>query len=349
MSKTTGYTRGLAASMADMAARGPSEALGPDSRYVVVADLRMGDGGRKDELAGSRKALFSILSRWYLARGYTLVLNGDVEDLRGFWLKDILAAWPEMYALFDVFAEKGRLRKIVGERDLSLLRLASYPYELSHCLRLDGERSSILVLHGHQASPPYAGRDYLSDYIVHWLGSSKRPKPEAPDKDGRERFKAERRLYRASSRLGVVAVEGHTRRPLFESLTNRDLVRAEVERLLRESDPRGGSSKLDALVDLYKKESNKGTGSPCLFCPGRVVGARGLRALEMEGGSLRLVRWSDSERERSAAAKTGPKAPAPAPQSLEGSSYRRYELRSTPIAGLLERVELLARPEEGDS
>jgi hypothetical protein len=93
--------RRLADSMADIAARSPSERLWEESRYVILADLRMGDGGKKDELAGERKALFSVLSEWYLPRGYTLVLNGDVEDLRSFWLKDIHAAWPEMYALFD--------------------------------------------------------------------------------------------------------------------------------------------------------------------------------------------------------------------------------------------------------
>jgi hypothetical protein len=358
-------TTKLAASMVDIAARSPFETLGAESRYIIVADLRMGDGGRKDELAIAKKSLFAILGRWYLPRGYTLVLNGDVEDLRGFWLKDILAAWPEMYALFDVFAERGRLRKILGDRDLGLLRLASYPYELSHGLRLDGERNSVLVLHGHQATPPYSGRDYLSDYIQHWLGSSKRSKPGILDETGRERFKAEQRLYRAASSLGMVTIQGHTRRPLFESLTNRDSVRAEVERLLREGDPLGRGSTVDALVDVYRRESRKGAparpyarsgagyderaiASPCLFCPGRVLGARSLRVLEIEGDSLRLARWARAEGRkagRKSAEPLGPASPAVAPQRLEGSPYARFEIRSSSIRGLLERVDLLASSE----
>ncbi len=358
----------LAASMADIAARSPFEALGPDSRYVVVADLRMGDGGKKDELAIARKSIFAILGRWYLPRGYTLVLNGDVEDLRGFWLKDILAAWPEMYALFDAFAEKGRLRKILGERDLGLLRLSSYPYGLSHGLRLDGERNSVLVLHGHQATPPFLGRDYLSDYIQHWLGSSKRSRPAIPDEDGRERYKAERRLYRAAAGMGMAAIQGHTRRPLFESMTNRDSVRAEVERLLREGDPLGRGSTVDALVEVYRRESRKdasarpyarsGAGydegaatSPCLFCPGRVVGARGLRVLEIEGDAMRLARWSRAEGRKAERRKVDPPglgAPAFAPQRLEGSPYARIEVRSASIGGVLERVGLLASKAGGE-
>jgi len=226
----------LASSMAEIASRCPSEELGPESRYVVVADLRMGDGGKKDELAGARRALFAILGHWYYPRGYTLVLDGDIEDLRGFWLRDILSAWPEMYALFDAYAEKGRLRKILGDRDLGLLRQKAYPYELSHALRLDGRQNSILILHGHQASPPYAGSDYLSDYMQRFLASKGGGKRGGPEDEGRERVRAERRLARSASRLGLLAVEGHTRRPLFESMTNRDAVRSGIERLLRESD-----------------------------------------------------------------------------------------------------------------
>ena len=327
----------LASSMADIAASCPSESLRRESRYVIVSELRMGDGGSKDELARARKALFAVLGRWYLPRGYTLVLNGDIEDLRRFWLKDILAAWPEMYALFDAFKERQRLRKIVGERDLALLRLRSYPYELSHGLRLDGERSSILVFHGHQASPPCIGRDYLSDYMVRWLGSSKRVKAEEVENDRRERFKAERRLYRAASRLRLIAVQGHTRRPLFESRTNRDSIRAEVERLLREGDPRQGDSKL----------KERSLVSPCLFSPGSVLGAKvqgalGLRMLEVEDGSVRLARWTAAR----GAAGRGPQGSVP--QALEGTPYLRFETRSASIGGLFERINLLApRRDEG--
>jgi hypothetical protein len=190
-------TAKLTSSMADIATKSPAEVLGPESRYVVIADLRMGDGGRRDELAGSRKALFGILSRYYLPRGYTLVLNGDVEDLRNFWYKDILAAWPKMYALFDVFAEAG----------------------------------SVLVMHGHQAASPFAGRDYLSDYIQHWLASSKRPRREGPEKEGQERFKTERRLYRAASRLGVLMIQGYTRRPYARFELRSTSIRGLLERV----------------------------------------------------------------------------------------------------------------------
>ena len=354
----------LAASLADIAACCPSEKLSDASRYVIVSDLRMGDCGKHDELAIVKKALFAILGSYYLPRGYTLVLNGDIEDLRGFWLKDILAAWPEMYALFDAFKEKGRLHKIVGERDLALLRLSSYPYGLSHGLRLEGEGNSMLVLHGHQASPPFFGRAYLSDYMIHWLNSAKRAKAEDIDDDKHERFKAERRLYRASSRLGIVTIQGHTCRPLFESLTNRDSIRAEVERLLRAGDPSEGGTKVDELIGMYRREMRRsdarrslpsgygydktGLVEPRLFSSGRIVGSkdrgsRGLRMLELGDGNLSAVRWSIGKRDSEAASRANLVG-----SPLEGTSYQRIETRVAKISGLFDRVALFA-PRRGES
>lgn len=265
----------LASSLANIERLCPSETLAPESRYVVLAGMRLGDGGAKDEFAQAKKMILSILGDWYFPRGYTLVLDGDIEDMRRFWLKDIYAAWPELYALFDAFAEEGRLRKIVGERDLALLRLLSYPYALTHGLRLEfgPSPSSVLVTHGHQASAPFFGRDYLSDYMVRWLGYPRRPKvEEARVKDGR---KTERRLYSAASSLSSVLIEGHTHRPLFESMSRRDWTRK-------------------AIGDAVGEEV--AAVAPCLFCPGRALGSRGLRAIELEGQDIMQTRWTKLER-----------------------------------------------------
>jgi hypothetical protein len=359
----------LTASLSDIAARSPRERLEAESRYLVVADFRMGDGGKKDELAGSRKALFAILGKWYLPRGYTLVLNGDIEDLRSYWIKDILAAWPEMYALFDAFAEAGRLRKILGERDLTLLRLSSYPYELHHGLVLERGGIPILLSHGHQASPPYLGRDYLSDYIQHWIGSSKRP-PVGGNPEGRERYKTERRLYRASNRLGMALIEGHTKRPLFQSFANRDFLVAELERLFQDAETRRDRpgierSAVDELIKRCRKEAKARTSgsrravsgpgygggeeiSPGLFCPGRIIGARGLRMLEIEGDELRLAYWTKSKRKGNIRASAEGSGESDAErQILEGTPYARATARRASVGATLGRVAALARKESG--
>jgi predicted phosphodiesterase len=355
----------LASSLADTAARCPVERLEKDSRYVIAADLRLGDGSKKDEAVKTGKTLYTILGDWYLPRDYTLVLNGDIEDLGNFWIKSITAAWPKMYALFDAFAVKGKLRKIIGERDLTLLKLYSYPYEILHGLRLDIDRGSILITHGHQASRPYIGREYFSDFLQKWIHSSRRQKSRDDDSDGQGRFKAERRLYRAAVKLGMILIEGHTHRPLFESITNRDAVRIELERLLREGDPRKGESTIDALIDYCRKEARsrahsglfptsgpgigmEGLGPPNLFCPGRAEGARGIRFLEIEGGCIRFVRWSRKESEiapPSAQAGVNVSFSAVPSGCIEGTSYRRMVIRSASIDDIFDRVSSM--PDSG--
>lgn len=299
---------GLASSLANIGKLCPAERLGPASRYVVMAGLRLGDGGPKDELAARKEELCAILGRWYLPRGYTLVLDGDVEDMRRFWLKDIAAAWSELYAVFSAFAEAGRLRKIVGERDLSLLRLVSYPYALSHGLRLELGRGSIFVAHGHQASRPFIGRDYLSDYMVRWLGYPRRKRTESERAKGGRGTEA--RLAEAGSRMGSVLIEGHTRRPLFESLP-------------RAAWDRGPAPGL----------------SPCLFSPGRLLGSRSLRVIEIEGSAsgsdIILARWAKQ------------KADSPRGACL---GWARVESRRACLDDLVERVSsaaarLAAEPE----
>src|SRR5512145_2462339 len=95
----------------------PSEELREDGRYVFLSDLHLGNGGKRDDLERNRGLVMDSLSRWYLERGYTLVLNGDIEDVHKFKLEDIRKAWPGFFEILDAFASAGRLRKIVGNHD----------------------------------------------------------------------------------------------------------------------------------------------------------------------------------------------------------------------------------------
>ena len=159
------------------------------------------------------------------------------RGLRGFLAKDILAAWPEMYALFDAFAEKGRLRKILAE---GLGSCASPPIPTG-CPMVFGSTAS--------GTPSSC-----------CTGTRRRrlPRPRLPlglhpalarlvqaieARDSGRRWA--RALQGRASALSRGLGHGHSvdprpyATPLFESMTNRDSVRAEVERLLREGDPRG--------------------------------------------------------------------------------------------------------------
>jgi len=92
--------------------------------------------GPQDDLAPNRSLIEGALKQYYLQNRYHLILNGDMEDLNKFKLSEIIAAWPELYDIFNSFAQMGRFWKIVGNHDLYLLKEKEYPYPLYHGLLL---------------------------------------------------------------------------------------------------------------------------------------------------------------------------------------------------------------------
>lgn len=341
----------------------PTEEILPASRYVILSDLHMGDGGKRDDLLRNRAILRTVLREHYLKRGYTLILAGDVEELHKFRLPDIRRAWATLYSVFDAFAARNALRKLVGNHDLALLKEGGYPYELSHGLRLTLGGRTLFCFHGHQASRFFVKFNYLSDFIVRYIAKPLRIKNTSISKDSRQRFKAERRIYRASKRLGILSIAGHTHRPLFESLSKYDSLRFALEALVKEF-PYASASRREEIarvVSIYKgefrglrkKERKEGLSrglyedrdfaTPCVFNSGCATGAGGFTAIEISGGegslggsSIALVRWSEGE-----GAKAYIEAEAEERSPLEATPYIRYVLRKGELEAIFARMELL--------
>lgn len=347
--------RRFARSMDRLLAAAPVERAGPEDRYLVLAGLRLGDRGPRDDSARISNLLEAALVR-YLDRGHTLVLAGDIEDLRSCWYKDIRRAWLRFYDLLDAFAGAGRLRRILGERDLGLLRKREYPYELLHGLVIEGLGPRVAVVHGHQASRSYAGRDYL-DFVASYTARPRLPDDEGDLRDPGRAARAEARLQRYASRRGLLLLSGHGERALFESRGKLEDLRHDVEAALRErllskeADP----GLVERLIGLYRREEAArererrrlalldqcASPAPCLFSPGRADPSRGFGAIELEAGKIRLVRWS-----RSGAAGPGLEARALSKESLAEGAGDRHLLRESSLAALGELLELL-RPEAG--
>lgn len=336
----------------------PREGIDRDSRLVFLSDLHMGDGGTRDDLAHNRALLEALLTRHYLELGYTLVLNGDIEDLSKFRYPDIRTAWASLYEAFDAFARAERLRKIVRNHDLALLKTRDYPYELIHGLSLEHGPDRLFVFHGHQGSPFFTKHGYISHFVVRYLAKPLAIKNSSVDDHGKRRFRLERRIYRASKALGVASVIGHTHRPLFESRSKYDSLRWAIEELVAEypSAPVDRRAEIADLVGLYRSElarlgrrdlSRDFAGSrydrehilvPCLFNSGCATGRHGITALELAGGVLSLVQWTGVE---------GPKSyvlrEALETEPLEGTPNVRYLLRRADLDHIFARIRLLGR------
>jgi UDP-2,3-diacylglucosamine pyrophosphatase LpxH len=348
--------RDFLASFREFLESSPAMALEDDKSYVFLSDLHMGDGGSGDDLERNRSLVVAALREWYLERGCILILGGDVEELQKFKLSKIRRAWGELYGIFDEFASRGALWKLVGNHDLGLLGEEDYPYPLHHGLRLERSGRSLFCFHGHQASKLFVRHKYVSDFVVKYLAKPLKLKNASISEDSRARFKAERRIYRASKRLGIVSVCGHTHRPLFESLSKYDSLRWSIEELLREYPASAAArrERISELVALYKGEcerlgrkelrwglskslyEEKSLLIPCVFNSGCATGKQGITALEIEGGSIRLVHWA-----REGAARPYLQEESLLVDRLQSGEASRYLLKESRLDEVFARIDLL--------
>jgi hypothetical protein len=83
--------------------------LSSRDRLVVFSDLHVGNRRRGDDSLKNAELFMQVLEQHYLAGGYTLILNGDIEEMLRFSLSEVEARWPDLYDLFGRFYDAGRL------------------------------------------------------------------------------------------------------------------------------------------------------------------------------------------------------------------------------------------------
>lgn len=280
-------------------------------RAVILSDFHMGNGSRSDDLIRNGPLLMDLLERQYLADGWHLVLNGDIEEMQRYSYQAIKAHWKRLYDIFDRFAWEGRLHKTIGNHDEDLVFERRYPYALHDVLRIETKVLPVIVYHGHQASRVYTKYNKVIRAVLRYLLKPVGIRNISSARSPAKRFHVERRAYEFSRRNGVVSVIGHTHRPLFESLGRFDYIKFEIERLCRDfplaasGEERGIiTAEVHALqTELGKlkrserrrsmKESLYGDELPvpCLFNSGSAIGKKGINAIELDGEAISLVYW----------------------------------------------------------
>ncbi|TVQ35101.1 MAG: metallophosphoesterase [Spirochaetaceae bacterium] len=330
--------------------------LSRHDRYVVFADLHMGDGGKADDFVTNAGIFAQVLQRHYLDSGFKLVLNGDVEELQRFPYDAIRARWKNIYRIFDVFYRNGDLYKLSGNHDMGILRLSRGRYRVVDALRLSYNGESIFVFHGHQVSRWFMRHNRTIGMVLKYIATPLRIKNYEVSHNSRKRFETERLAYEFASRNRILTIIGHTHRPLFESMSKVDSLKFEVERLCRAypeaaADERQTIEQRIAryrgeLLELRMKTPARGQTSaslyaenlvvPCLFNSGCVIGKRGITALEIADGFIRLVYWFD--RKRSSTYLTGLNGTPQ--QSLSGDTVRTV-MKEDRLDFVLSRIRLL--------
>lgn len=291
--------------------------LSPTDRILIASDLHLGDGGKRDDFRRNAELVSRALREYYLPRGYSLILNGDVEELQRFELAAVRRAWKPFFDLLAEFARGPGLHKIFGNHDFELsLRADPYPAaELLESLWLEYGENRLLLFHGHQASAFLTGFAPLVGFVLRYIATPLGIQAYSTSQDSRRKYRVERRAYAFAAGQRAVALIGHTHRPLFESLSKLDSLKYRIEALCRlypeaaptdraalEQEIRRSRTELDRLYDKGEGPRTSDTLYnsrllvPCLFNSGCAVGKRGFTALEIRQGAIALVHWFDRTR-----------------------------------------------------
>lgn len=292
----------------------PSIKIGKEDKYVIFSDLHMGDGSRKDDFLHNSSLFSFVLENEYLNKDFKLILNGDVEELQRFSYSAISERWKSVYHLFDQFKAKYSLYKIVGNHDYTLILKTdkSSPYKHLNALVLEQNNNRLLVFHGHQASLFYTKHNALIGFFLKYLANPLGIKNYSVAYNSRKQFKIEKRVYKYSTSRKIASIIGHTHRPLFESLSKRDYLIYQIEKLLRSFSSLSSKDRLKTEKDLLdykrqlitlnrnKKDSllnhslyNEDILVPSLFNSGCVIGRTGITSIEITSEEIALVHYFD--------------------------------------------------------
>jgi predicted phosphodiesterase len=317
----------------------------------------MGDGSKRDDFLHNADLFSYVLQKQYLESGYSLILNGDIEELQRFSYERINERWKSVYQLFDAFASGAGLHKIIGNHDYALILKTnkSSPYVHLNSLVLEYKDHHLFIFHGHQASLYYTKHNALIEFALRYIANPLGIKNYSVAHDSRKQYKIEKRVYTYSSSRKIASVIGHTHRPLFESLSKRDYLEYEIEKLIRDfsKSPAEVTTAKEKKLLAYRDELiklNQGKRDsllgyslynaniliPCLFNSGCVIGSRGITCIEIAYEQIALVHYFD-KRIKSVSTADGREV-----QQLGESNYYKVVINQEKLDYIFTRIKFLS-------
>lgn len=338
-------------------AEAPSYELTDDHKWVIFSDLHIGDGGSTDDFKANADLFVRALNDHYLKKKYSLILNGDIEELQRFSYHKIIRQWEKVYDIFKAFHTRFKLIKTIGNHDITLPSIQDNPYAfpLLEAFKFHYKNDDLFFFHGHQASKKFHTHNHIIGLTLRYLANPLGIKNYSVAHDSRKQYNIEKRAYGYSAFNKIASVIGHTHRPLFESMHKVERLKYKIEQMCRELANSGKSDPVvEASIRTNKKDlkkyykENKDTNFqnyvyntlfhiPCLFNSGCVIGKRGMTCLEIENGKIRLVHWFDKTKSAKYMQKTGYE-----PEQLGDSNYYRMVLNEESLDYIFTRIKFLA-------
>ena len=248
-----------------------------DSKFIIFSDVHRGDNSLADDFANNQNTYFHALNHYY-NNGFTYCELGDGDEL---WenssFSSILYAHKNIFDLMKRFFLEGRLYRLIGNHDMvysnekyvekhlfsSLNNITGKEESLfpgiifSEGLILEHEvtKQEIFMLHGHQADWKNYKAWKFSRFMVRVLWKQLQifgiSDPTSPAKNNKELFKVERRI----------------KRWIIEN------------------------NNLFTIIGHTHRPRFPKPGDTALFNDGSCVHPRSITGLEIENGTISLIKW----------------------------------------------------------
>ncbi len=339
-------------------ASSPEIPLGAEDRFVIFSDIHMGGGGRNDDFLRNSELFISLLRDYYLAGGYGLILNGDIEELQRCTIEQVERRWKAVYDLFAAFRDKSRLVKLFGNHDFdfSLWPELVKGFCTQESVRFAHPDGDLFLFHGHQTAGVFDRPSAFVQFVLRYIANPLGIHNPSTSHDSRKKYQTEQRIYDFSRSRKIISIIGHTHRPLFESFSKIDSLKYDIEKLVREYTAADVGRKLDIeeLIHQYQEELEAVTKRdirrslkntlyasnvviPCLFNSGCVVGKRGITGIELTGRRISLVHWFDKRISSKYLSYHGSRA-----KQLPGTDYFKAVINTDYLDYIFTRIKLLA-------
>ena len=303
----------------------PTLPLDGGSKYAIMSDIHLGDGGQADNFHNNEEALAAGL-KYYRANDYSLILLGDIEELWQFDLEKIVDRYgSSIYKQIKAF-KPGRVHRVFGNHDIEwgsppdpTANKPGKSHGAPEGLKLVDETGTarILLVHGHQGTSESDKYAWISRFAVRavtpleWVGRligiKGAKNPSSPDSQVPTDFEAIRYLW--AKRKRRILICGHTHRAIFASESwgteLRRLIaklQAEIQMATDEGKTPGLYAKLRKLNEQLQEEQDRGRDTepvdsrpkpkPCYFNTGCGVYTSGPTCIEIADGKIWLVKWA---------------------------------------------------------
>jgi UDP-2,3-diacylglucosamine pyrophosphatase LpxH len=289
-------------------------------RYIIFSDHHKGARNDADDFLPCEHTYLAALEH-YWAKGYSLIVLGDAEELWEEKAKDVIAAYRNVFTSEARFHQENRYIRVYGNHDdnwRSPKQVKKYLDPLFPNIQVqdgilfeyngdDGLSGQLFLTHGHQGTLDsdalaWFSRIWLPLYrelqILTGLGKT------TPAKDACLRAAHDTKMYRwTSTQKNQILIVGHTHRPIWSSRTHLEKLlnelyalrqkyaqnpspEAEAEIAHLKAEIKRREEKYPPCTDTIKTKPSYFNTGCCRFEDGDITG------IELDNGQIRLIKWT---------------------------------------------------------